>query len=177
MVLSHRRTVISGVGSSIPEKVVPNSDFLGSDFYMDYDQPVDPATNPKVIEKFHQITDISERRYAQDNQVASDLAAEAGANAIKNAGIDPESLDYLVVAHNFGDVKGERRYSDFLPSLAARAKQALGIANPSCVAYDLPFGCPGWLQGVIQTHYFLSSGDAQRALVIGAEMFMGMTSS
>ena len=43
------------------------------------------------------------------------------------------------------------------------------IANPACVAYDLPFGCPGWLQAVIQSDYFLRSGDAKRALVIGAE--------
>jgi len=85
MLLSHRRTVIAGVGSSIPEKVVPNDHFLDFDFYMDYDRPVDPATNPNVIDKFHQITDISERRYATDDQVASDLAAEAGAAAIEAA--------------------------------------------------------------------------------------------
>ncbi|MEE4272060.1 MAG: ketoacyl-ACP synthase III [Thermoanaerobaculales bacterium] len=169
MLLSHRRTVIAGVGSSIPEKVVPNDHFRDFDFYMDYGQPVDRATNPNVIDKFHQITDISERRYAADDQVASDLATEAGAAAIEAAGIDPETLDYIVVGHNFGDVAHDRRYCDFLPSLATRAKQLLGIANPSCVAYDLPFGCPGWLQGVIQNHYFLQSGDAQRALVIGAE--------
>jgi len=53
--------------------------------------------------------------------------------------------------------------------MAARVKRALGIANPSCVAYDLPFGCPGWLQAVIQVDYYLKSGDARRALVIGAE--------
>ena len=59
--------------------------------------------------------------------------------------------------------------SDFVPTLAARVKSALGIANPACIAYDLPFGCPGWLQAVIQVDYFLRSGDAKRALVIGAE--------
>jgi 3-oxoacyl-[acyl-carrier-protein] synthase-3 len=56
-----------------------------------------------------------------------------------------------------------------VPSLAARVKHTLEIDNPECVAYDLPFGCPGWLQGVIQADYFLRSGDATRALVIGAE--------
>jgi 3-oxoacyl-[acyl-carrier-protein] synthase-3 len=45
----------------------------------------------------------------------------------------------------------------------------LGIVNPRTVAYDLPFGCPGWLQGVIQADYYLRSGDCRRALVIGAE--------
>jgi len=166
---SHRRTVITGTGASVPDQIVPNESFLDNEFYMDYGEAVAPGSNEEVIRKFHQITDISERRYANDNQVASDLAAEAGAIAIEDAGIDKETLDYLVVAHNFGDIQPDRRFIDFVPTLAARAKRALGITNPSCIAYDLPFGCPGWLQGVIQTNYFLQSGDAQRALVIGAE--------
>jgi 3-oxoacyl-[acyl-carrier-protein] synthase-3 len=161
--------VIIGTGKAIPPVVVPNSDFLNNEFYMDYGQPVDPSTNEKVIEKFHKITDISERRYAGDDQVASDLGAEAGAAAIEDAGIDPETLDYIVVAHNFGDVQADNRYPDFLPSLAARVKQRLAIENPLCIAYDLPFGCPGWVQGMIQANYFLQSGDARRALVIGAD--------
>jgi len=169
MARDHRNTVIIGTGKAIPEVVVPNSDFLKNEFYMDYGQPVDPGTNEKVIEKFHKITDISERRYAEDGQVASDLASEAAIAAIEDAEIDPESLDYIVVAHNFGDIQVDNYYSDFMPSLAARVKQSLAIANPSCNAYDLPFGCPGWVQGVIQTHYFLQSGDAHRALIIGAD--------
>ena len=56
-----------------------------------------------------------------------------------------------------------------MPSLAARVKHKLQISNPTCIAYDLPFGCPGWLQGMIQADYFLRSGDARSALVIGAE--------
>jgi 3-oxoacyl-[acyl-carrier-protein] synthase-3 len=169
MARDKRNTVIIGTGKAIPPVVVPNSDFLNNEFYMDYGETVDPSNNEKVIEKFHKITDISERRYVDDDQVASDLGAEAGAAAIEDAGIDPETLDYIVVAHNFGDVQAVNRYSDFLPSLAARVKQRLAIENPSCIAYDLPFGCPGWVQGMIQTHYFLQSGDAKRALVIGAD--------
>ncbi|MCU0303915.1 MAG: hypothetical protein MUC56_07655 [Thermoanaerobaculales bacterium] len=169
MTTTRRRTVIIGTGRYIPETVVPNSHFLDREFFMDYGQPVDPAGNATVIDKFREITDIRERRWAADDQVASDLATEAAAAAIERAAIDPETLDYLVVAHNFGDVATDNRYADLLPSLAARVKQSLAIANPSCIAYDLPFGCPGWLQGVIQTHYFLQSGDAHRALVIGAE--------
>ena len=165
----HRHTVIVGTGSSIPARVVPNSRFLEHEFFIDYGQPIESESNATIIEKFKQITDIGERRYAEDNQVASDLATEAGAAAIADAGIDREALDYIVVAHNFGDVASDNRNSDFVPSLAARVKQNLAIANPSCIAYDLPFGCPGWVQGVIQCHYFLSSGDADRALVIGAE--------
>jgi 3-oxoacyl-[acyl-carrier-protein] synthase-3 len=136
---------------------------------MDYDRPIDSADNQKTVGKFQEITNISERRWAEDDQVASDLGLLASEKAIESAGIDPESLDYIVFAHNFGDVLAENRRCDFCPSLAARVKQHLKIENPECIAYDLPFGCPGWVQGVIQVDYFLRSGDAQRALVIGGE--------
>ena len=169
MASSNRHTVIIGTGSSIPPKVVPNSDFLDNEFFMDYGQPVEPGINEKVIDKFQQITDIRERRYADDDFMASDLATQAGAAAIEDAGIDPESLDHVIVAHNFGDILADNRRSDFVPSLAARVKQNLAIANPECIAYDLPFGCPGWVQGLIQSDYFLCSGDASRALIIGAD--------
>ena len=56
-----------------------------------------------------------------------------------------------------------------MPSLAARIKYKLGIKNPETIAYDLPFGCPGWLQAVIQADYYIKSGDAQKVLVIGTE--------
>ncbi len=169
MTPSNRHTVIIGTGSSIPPKVVPNSDFLDNEFFMDYGQPVEPGTNQRVIEKFQQITDIGERRYADDDVMASDLATEAGAAAVEDSGIDPESLDYVIVAHNFGDILADNPRINLVPSLAARVKHNLAIANPSCIAYDLPFGCPGWVQGLIHTDYFLRSGDASRALIIGAE--------
>ncbi len=102
--------------------------------------------------------------------VTSDLAYMAAVDAIKNTNCDPEELDYIIVAHNFGDVKYENRHSDMVPSLAARVKHKLGIKNPGTVAYDLPFGCPGWLQAVIQANYYIKSGDAKKILVIGSEV-------
>ena len=162
-------SVIVATGSCIPGRRVANEDFLGHRLFEDYDRPFDVSSNAKTIERFREITGISERRYADDGLVTSDIAAEAARNALADGGIDPETLDYLIVAHNFGDVRAANPRSDFVPSLAARVKRLLGIANPSCVAYDLPFGCPGWLQGVIQADYYLKSGDAKRALVIGAE--------
>ncbi len=167
--MAQPQTVITGTGSCIPGRKVPNEAFLGHTFFQDYGQPYPAGETARIVAKFQEITGISERRYAADDQVASDLAFEAGAQAVTSAGIDPETLDYVIVAHNFGDVKSDHRRSDFVPTLAARVKARLRIANPACVAYDLPFGCPGWLQGVIQSDYYLRSGDAQRALVIGAE--------
>jgi 3-oxoacyl-[acyl-carrier-protein] synthase-3 len=53
--------------------------------------------------------------------------------------------------------------------LAARIKHSLRINNPKCVAYDILFGCPGWIEGVIQAKAFIQSGMAKRCLVIGSE--------
>jgi 3-oxoacyl-[acyl-carrier-protein] synthase-3 len=58
---------------------------------------------------------------------------------------------------------------DVIPALAAKVKYELGIQNPDCVAYDIIFGCPGWVQGVIQADYLIKSGDAKKVLIIGSE--------
>jgi 3-oxoacyl-[acyl-carrier-protein] synthase-3 len=58
---------------------------------------------------------------------------------------------------------------DLVPSIASRVKRQLGISNPSCIAYDLVFGCPGWLQGMIHADAFFKAGMAKTALIIGAE--------
>lgn len=166
---ARRHSIFTGSGSCLPTRSIGNREFIGHQFFLDYGQPLDPADNPRVVEKFREITEISERRFAADDQVASDLGAEAAEAAVADAGIDPETLDYLIVAHNFGDVRADRPRLDLCPTLAARIKESLRIRNPSCIAYDLPFGCPGWLQAVIQADYFLRSGDANRALIVGAE--------
>jgi 3-oxoacyl-[acyl-carrier-protein] synthase III len=161
-------SVVTGTGSYLPPQVVRNEAFISSSFF---DAAGNPLTKPgtDIVQQFANITDIQERRYAADNQVASDLAFLAARDALQSSRTDPETLDYLLVAHNFGDVALNNRRSDFVPTLAARVKHKLGIENPTCVAYDLPFGCPGWLQGMIQADYYLRSGDARRVLVIGAE--------
>jgi len=163
-----RHTVITGTGSYLPSRTVHNREFADAEFFDREGRPFEHSTE-SIIEKFEGITGIAERRYVPDELVTSDIAALAAGEALASSGIDPETLDYVVVGHNFGDVAVDNRRSDFVPSLAARVKAKLGVRNPRAVAYDLPFGCPGWLQGVIQADYFLRSGDASRALVIGAE--------
>lgn len=162
-------SVIAGTGSYIPENIVENNDFLKNIFY-DNEKNVIDTPNNDLISKFKKITNIDERRYAGDNLVTSDMAFFAAENAIKSSGIDRESLDGIIVAHNFGDVKINNRKSDLVPSIASRVKHKLGIKNPETTAFDLIFGCPGWLQGMIQANYQIISGDAKRIMVIGAEM-------
>ena len=161
-------SVITGTGSYIPTVEVKNEKFLASEFYDGEGSKLDKK-NQEIIDKFLEITTIGERRYVSDNLVTSDIAYFAAEDAIKSANIDREELDYIIVAHNFGDVKKDNKRSDFVPSLAARVKHKLEIRNPNTVAYDVAFGCPGWLQAVIQADYYLKSGDANKVLVIGAE--------
>jgi len=159
---------ITGVGSYIPEIKVANTDFDKHVFLNEDGSPF-AYPNDVVIGKFKSITGIEKRRYAADHQCSSDLAFLASEKAIENAGIDPETIDYIIFAHNFGDVKFGTTQSDMIPSLATRVKQKLQIKNPKCVAYDILFGCPGWIEGVLQANAFIKSGMAKRCLVIGAE--------
>ncbi len=160
--------VIIGTGRFIPENIVKNESFLQNEFY-DATGARIARSNQEIIEKFQEITEIEERRYADDEHVTSDLAYFAAKDALESSNTDMETLDYIIVAHNFGDVKKDNPRTDIVPTLASRVKAKLGIKNPLTVAYDIPFGCPGWLQGVIQANYFIKSGDAKRALIIGAE--------
>jgi 3-oxoacyl-[acyl-carrier-protein] synthase-3 len=163
-----QRSVITGTGSYIPPVVQSNADFAKHLFYSEDHQPL-PTPPAEIVEKFKQITGIEERRYASDDQSTADIGAIAAKKALDDSGIDPETLDQLIVAHNFGNVLKHTIQTDAVPSLAASIKQQLGIRNPNCVAYDILFGCPGWLQGVIQADAFFKAGIAKKALIVGAE--------
>jgi 3-oxoacyl-[acyl-carrier-protein] synthase III len=161
-------SVIIGTGSYIPSKVISNQDFLTNTFYDKDGKLFDSPTNT-IIEKFSEITDIRERRHVEDDYATSDMAFFAAQDAVNKANIDPETLDYIIVAHNFGDIRHNTTQTDILPSLASRVKEKLGVKNPKTIAYDLIFGCPGWVQGIIQADYYIRSGDVKRILVIGTD--------
>lgn len=163
-----KRSIILGTGAYTPPLIKKNSDFEHQLFYSEKNVPM--HTSPaEILEKFRQITGINERRYTTDDLNASDIGFLAAKEALADSGIDPESIDQLIVAHNFGDVLKNTIQTDAVPSLACRIKHALQISNPGCVAYDILFGCPGWIQGVIQADAFFKAGVARRALVIGTE--------
>jgi len=162
-------SVITGTGSYIPSKKLKNEDFLNREFYESNGDKI-KKTNQEIIEKFKEITTIEERRHVTDDQTTSDLAFHAAQEALTSSNTDPETLDYIIMAHNFGETKPGLTHSDFVPCLAARVKNKLKIKNPNTVAYDIVFGCPGWLQAVIQADYYIRSGDAKKILVIGAEV-------
>lgn len=159
---------ITGVGSYIPTHTEQNNDFLNHSF-LDAEGIPFKNENSEIIEKFKAITGIEERRYAKPHQSASDLAFLAAEKALKDASLDPETLDYIIVAHNFGDIQHGCIQTEMLPSLATRVKHQLQVKNPNCVAYDVIFGCPGWVEGVIQAQAFIKARMAKKCLVIGAD--------
>ncbi|EGV44229.1 ketoacyl-ACP synthase III [Bizionia argentinensis JUB59] len=159
---------ITGVGSYVPSNIQKNSDFNEHEF-LNNDGSSIKQNNDVIIEKFKAITGIEERRYAEEHHTTSDLAFFAAEKAIADANIDPETLDYIIVGHNYGDIKHNSKQSDTVPSIGSRVKQRLGIKNPKCVAYDLLFGCPGWNEGVIHATSFIKSGIAKKCMIIGAE--------
>jgi 3-oxoacyl-[acyl-carrier-protein] synthase-3 len=162
------RTVITGTGSFIPSVIKSNLDFAESLFYTD-DHAVVSTPPREVVEKFREITGIEERRYADDSNTASDMAVKAAQCAIADSGINKEEIEQIIVAHNFGNVLKDTCQTDILPSLASRVRHGLGIANPACIPYDIIFGCPGWLQGIIQADIYIKAGAAKKMLVIGTE--------
>lgn len=162
------RSVITGTGSYIPPFVQSNQEFTKHSFYTE-DQESLSTPPEQVVEKFNQITGIEERRYTTDELNASDIGSIAAQKAIADSGIDPDEIDQLIVAHNFGNVIKHTIQTDAVPSLASHIKHELGIRNPNCVAYDILFGCPGWLQGLIQSDAFFKAGIARKALIVGTE--------
>jgi len=162
------RFKITGSGSYVPKLTKVNDDFLDSEF-LDKNGSSFENSNSEIIDKFASITGIQQRRYASEKLNSSDLATIAANNAISDSRIDPETLDYIIFAHNFGDISSNSKQIDNLPALATKVKRNLKIKNPNCVGYDILFGCPGWVEGVIQAKSFIQSNMASKCLIIGSE--------
>jgi 3-oxoacyl-[acyl-carrier-protein] synthase-3 len=163
-----KRSIITGTGKYIPLEVRKNDEFISHIFFSEKNQHID-IPNKVIADKFKQITGIEERRYADEGMTASSMGFEAASIALADSGTDPETLDNIIVAHNYGDIKCGDIQSDTVPSIASRIKHLLGIKNPACIPYDILFGCPGWLQGIIQADLYSRAGDSSKSLVIGTE--------
>ena len=162
------QSIISGTGSYIPKIQMKNEDFLSKEFFNESQKKL-PNSNEVVIKKFKAITGIEERRYLTEDLKNSDIATIAAQRAITASNVNPDELDYIIVAHNFGDVAHNSTQCDMLPSIASRVKYTLKIKNPNCVAYDTIFGCPGWVEGVIQANAYIKARMAKKCLIIGSE--------
>ncbi|MBN2262355.1 MAG: ketoacyl-ACP synthase III [Prolixibacteraceae bacterium] len=163
-------TVITASGSYIPELVVKNNDFVNYEFFDSKNNEKIDKENEEIIQKFKEITNIDERRWAREDQMTSDLGALAAKDALESSGIDPDSLEFIIVGHNFGDIDAHNNRSMLIPNLAARVKQHLNIKKPSIVTFDVLAGCPGWVQAMIVANAMIKSGMYKRGLVVGADV-------
>ena len=154
----------------LPEKVIPNSYFSDHEFFSKEGIKIrKPAA--EVIAKLEEISGITSRRYISDQEDNVPMIKAAGENAIADAGLNKTQIDGIIVAHNTGNmVPDNPGHWDSVPNLASLAKNILGIKNHECFAYDILFGCPGWVQGLIQAHQAIQNGDANHVLVIGVEV-------
>lgn len=160
-------TIIIGSGSYLPTKVIGRDHFKDSVFYTDEGEKIDKP-NDEIIQKFVEITEIETRRYLEDDEFNSDLGFRAAKEAIADAKIDQENLDYIIYASNFGEVNTDGM-TNFMPSMSARLKNKLGVKNRRCVNYDMIFGCPGWVEAMILADTLIKSKKAKLILVVGSE--------
>ncbi len=163
-------TKIVGTGSFIPSGVIGNEYFMNYTFFDPGQRKPLEKSNEEIIQKFKEITNISERRWISDNMMNSDMAALAVKDACQSSGIDLESLDFIIVGHNFGDTRPHSTMVDILPSISNRVKAKLNIKNPHCICHDIVSGCPGWTQGMITADAYIRSGLHKRGAVVGSDV-------
>ena len=166
-------TIIIGSGSYLPTKVIGREHFKDAVFYTDEGDRIDKP-NEEIIQKFVEITEIENRRYLEDDEFNSDLGFRAAKEAISDAEIDQEDLDYIIYASNFGEVNKDGM-TNFMPSMSARVKNKLGIRNRRCVNYDMIFGCPGWVEAMILADTLIKAKKAKLILVVGSETLSRVT--
>src|SRR5436309_872804 len=141
-----KRISISGLGCHVPERVLTNDDL---------EKLVD-TTDEWIMER----TGIRERRIAADDEALTDICLPAARRALEMAGVEPASVDLLIVATVTPDMS--------FPSSSALIADTLGM--PDAAAYDLSAGCTGFVYAIAQAHGMLAAGLARRALVVGGDV-------
>jgi 3-oxoacyl-[acyl-carrier-protein] synthase-3 len=142
-----KRSVVRGIGSYLPEKVLTNNDLATM---------VDTSDDWIV-----QRTGIRERHIAAEGELTSDLATVAARRALENAGIEAKDVDLIVVGTSTPD--------HTFPATAVTVQDKLGIHRGA--AFDLQAVCTGFVYALSTADALLKSGQGSRALVVGAETF------
>lgn len=161
--------ILKGTGTHLPERVIKNDYFMKHQF-MSPEGVIFDKPQEEIIAKLEAITGIKERRYISEKGDSVPLLVAASQNAIDDAGIDKNQIDGIIVAHNAGNMLEGRDGFHTVPNFAAILKNKLEISNYDCFAYDILFGCPGWIQGLIQAKQAIDAGDATNVLVVGIEV-------
>jgi 3-oxoacyl-[acyl-carrier-protein] synthase III len=163
------KTKIIGTGTVLPEMIVKNSYFLDREFY-DKDGIKNTKPMAEVIEKLQAITGIEERRYVPFDEDSVPFMAETAMKTIEDAGLQVNDIGGIIVAHNAGNMLVGHKAWHPVPNMAALLKNRIKSTNHECFAYDILFGCPGWVQGIVQANQYIQMGEANNILVVGVEV-------
>jgi 3-oxoacyl-[acyl-carrier-protein] synthase-3 len=145
------RTKIVSTGSYLPEKVLTNFDL----------ERMVETSDQWITER----TGIKERRIANENQAASDLAHEASKIALDRASLKAEDIDLIITATVTGDMP--------FPSTACILQDKLGAKKAA--AFDINAACSGFLYGLYVADSFIRSGMHKKILVVGTEVLSKIT--
>jgi len=143
---------ILGTGSYLPPKRLTNADLAA-----DLAQQGVETSDEWIVER----TGICARHFAAPEVACSDLAVEAARRAIEAAGIGADDLDLIIVATSTPDM--------VFPSTATMVQHKLGTAG--CPAFDVQAVCSGFIYALTVADSMIRAGSAQKALVIGSEVF------
>ncbi len=172
------RAVIVGSGHHIPEEVIATSAFAAAECHTAAGTHYEQSPS-EITARFEALTGIRERRWAPQHVSLVDGLAEAARQALASGIPDKDWADIrfhgIYVAHNFGEVH-EGGYSEMVPSLASRLKQALNITDRSS-AVDVVAGCPGWVHALyLAVQDLEQTGEPDRyALVVGGDFLSRVT--
>lgn len=141
------RAVVRGVGHYLPERIVPNAEF---------EKTLDTSD-----EWIRARTGIERRHFAAEGETTSDLATHAAKAALADAGLEASDIDAIVIATSTPDLT--------FPSVATMVQAKLGME--AGFAFDTQAVCAGFVYALTQANALITSGAANRILVIGAETF------
>ena len=144
--MTARSAVITGTGSSVPERVVTNHDL----------EAIVETSDEWITTR----TGIRERRVAAEGEGVSKYAAEASRQAMAAAAVDPQDVDLIILATVTPDMP--------IPSTSCTLQHTLGCTKAA--AFDLSAGCSGFIYAQSVAKQFVLSGRCRHVLVIGAEL-------
>lgn len=147
-----RYSRITGTGSYLPPRLVTNDDLVA-----ELAQRGIETSDQWIVER----TGIKARHFAERDVASSDLAVEASRRAIEAAGITADDIDLIIVATSTPDM--------VFPSTAAILQNKLGVHG--CPAFDVQAVCSGFVYALTVADAMLQTGAANRALVVGSEVF------
>ncbi len=141
------RSVVRGIGSALPRRIMKNTDFDG----------VVETSDEWIVQR----TGIRQRHIAADDETTASLGEAAARAALDNAGLTPADIDLIVLATSTPN--------NTFPATAVEIQQRLGMRHG--FAFDMQAVCSGFVYAVTAADLYLRGGQAKRVLVIGAETF------